>query len=102
MSLFFHLSDRFVSLLRTQAYAAARFAESCMRAMDGDSDVYECAYVQSEVCALLTLSMPSVLKSLIECFIGWRQLERGDEPGHASSDPLLILFEASITRIPDL
>ena len=32
-----------------QAYAAARFAESCIRALDGDSDVYECAYVQSEV-----------------------------------------------------
>lgn len=35
--------------LCTQAYAAARFAESCMRGLDGDSDVYECAYVQSEV-----------------------------------------------------
>lgn len=33
----------------SMAYAAARFAESCMRALDGDSDVYECAYVQSEV-----------------------------------------------------
>ncbi len=27
-----------------QAYAAARFAESCMRALDGDPDVYECAF----------------------------------------------------------
>ncbi|XP_024400532.1 malate dehydrogenase, chloroplastic [Physcomitrium patens] len=33
----------------SMAYAAARFAESCMRGLDGDSDVYECAYVQSEV-----------------------------------------------------
>jgi malate dehydrogenase len=33
----------------SMAYAAARFAESCMRALDGDPDVYECAYVQSEV-----------------------------------------------------
>lgn len=33
----------------SMAYAAARFAESCMRALDGDSDVYECAYIQSEV-----------------------------------------------------
>ena len=32
-----------------QAYAAARFAESCMRGLDGDPDVYECTYVQSEV-----------------------------------------------------
>jgi len=32
-----------------QAYAAARFAESCMRGLDGDADVYECAYVESDV-----------------------------------------------------
>lgn len=44
-------------LFCAQAYAAARFAESCMRALDGDSDVYECAYVQSEVQASLTLFM---------------------------------------------
>ncbi|KAH8945195.1 hypothetical protein BDL97_12G028300 [Sphagnum fallax] len=36
----------------SMAYAAARFAESCMRALDGDPDVYECAYVQSEVTEL--------------------------------------------------
>lgn len=36
-----------------QAYAAARFAESCMRGLDGDTDVYECAYVQSEVTFVL-------------------------------------------------
>jgi hypothetical protein len=40
--------------LCSQAYAAARFAESCMRALDGDSDVYECAYVQSDVRTPLT------------------------------------------------
>uniref|UniRef100_A0A7C8Z8W4 malate dehydrogenase n=1 Tax=Opuntia streptacantha TaxID=393608 RepID=A0A7C8Z8W4_OPUST len=33
----------------SMAYAAARFVESSLRALDGDSDVYECAYVQSEV-----------------------------------------------------
>jgi malate dehydrogenase len=41
-----------LDLLPLQAYAAARFAESCMRALDGDPDVYECAYVQSEVTEL--------------------------------------------------
>lgn len=45
----------YVVFLCSQAYAAARFAESCMRALDGDSDVYECAYVQSEVQTLFTL-----------------------------------------------
>lgn len=33
----------------SMAYAAARFIESSLRALDGDSDVYECAYVQSDL-----------------------------------------------------
>lgn len=33
----------------SMAYAAARFVESSLRALDGDGDVYECAYIQSEL-----------------------------------------------------
>ncbi|KAF6134517.1 hypothetical protein GIB67_028538 [Kingdonia uniflora] len=33
----------------SMAYAAARFVESSLRALDGDTDVYECSYVQSEL-----------------------------------------------------
>ncbi|GAB2269991.1 hypothetical protein Dimus_004906 [Dionaea muscipula] len=36
----------------SMAYAAARFVESSLRALDGDADVYECAYVQSELTEL--------------------------------------------------
>ena len=36
----------------SMAYAAARFMESSLRALDGDSDVYECSYVQSELTVL--------------------------------------------------
>nr|KAJ0213669.1 hypothetical protein LSAT_V11C400199860 [Lactuca sativa] len=36
----------------SMAYAAARFVESCLRALDGDSDVYECAFVESEITEL--------------------------------------------------
>eukprot|EP00475_Leptophrys_vorax_P005987 TRINITY_DN13643_c0_g3_i1.p1 TRINITY_DN13643_c0_g3~~TRINITY_DN13643_c0_g3_i1.p1 ORF type:complete len:409 (+),score=46.56 TRINITY_DN13643_c0_g3_i1:109-1335(+) len=36
----------------SMAYAAARFAESCLRAMDGDPDVFECSYVASDVTEL--------------------------------------------------
>ncbi|XP_057466406.1 malate dehydrogenase, chloroplastic-like [Actinidia eriantha] len=36
----------------SMAYAAARFVESSLRALDGDSDVYECAYIQSELTEL--------------------------------------------------
>ncbi|KAG0482868.1 hypothetical protein HPP92_010952 [Vanilla planifolia] len=33
----------------SMAYAAARFVESSLRALDGDSDVYECTFVQSNL-----------------------------------------------------
>nr|QKY65067.1 plastidic NAD-dependent malate dehydrogenase transcript variant 1 [Passiflora pittieri] len=33
----------------SMAYAAARFVESSLRALDGDADVYECTFVQSEL-----------------------------------------------------
>ncbi|GKV27997.1 hypothetical protein SLEP1_g37099 [Rubroshorea leprosula] len=33
----------------SMAYAAARFVESSLRALDGDDDVYECSYVQSDL-----------------------------------------------------
>ncbi|XP_009778649.1 malate dehydrogenase, chloroplastic isoform X1 [Nicotiana tabacum] len=36
----------------SMAYAAARFVESSLRALDGDSDVYECAFVQSDLTEL--------------------------------------------------
>jgi malate dehydrogenase len=36
----------------SMAYAAARFVESSLRALDGDSDVYECAFVPSELTEL--------------------------------------------------
>eukprot|EP01018_Ginkgo_biloba_P012732 Gb_04596 [translate_table: standard] len=36
----------------SMAYAAARFVESSLRALDGDQDVYECCYVQSELTEL--------------------------------------------------
>lgn len=36
----------------SMAYAAARFVESSLRALDGDLDVYECSYIQSELTEL--------------------------------------------------
>ncbi|KAH1248655.1 Malate dehydrogenase, chloroplastic [Glycine max] len=33
----------------SMAYAAARFVESSLRALDGDGDVYECSYVESDL-----------------------------------------------------
>ncbi|KZV23310.1 malate dehydrogenase [Dorcoceras hygrometricum] len=36
----------------SMAYAAARFVESSLRALDGDSDVYECTFIQSDLTEL--------------------------------------------------
>mmetsp|Transcript_423 Transcript_423/g.577 ORF Transcript_423/g.577 Transcript_423/m.577 type:complete len:124 (+) Transcript_423:3-374(+) len=36
----------------SMAYAGYKFASSVLRAMDGESDVVECAYVQSEITKL--------------------------------------------------
>ncbi|KAJ4712950.1 malate dehydrogenase [Melia azedarach] len=36
----------------SMAYAAARFVESSLRALDGDGDVYECAFVESNLTEL--------------------------------------------------
>ena len=33
----------------SMAYAAARFAESCLRGLNGEADVVECAFVASSV-----------------------------------------------------
>ncbi|KAK6920877.1 Lactate/malate dehydrogenase, N-terminal [Dillenia turbinata] len=36
----------------SMAYAAARFVESSLHALDGDADVYECSFVQSDLTEL--------------------------------------------------
>lgn len=36
----------------SMAYAAARFAESCLRGLNGDDDIYECAFVSSQATEL--------------------------------------------------
>ncbi|XP_049934462.1 malate dehydrogenase, chloroplastic-like [Nymphaea colorata] len=54
----------------SMAYAAARFVESSLRALDGDSDVYECSYVQSELSELpFFASRVKLGKQGIEAFI---------------------------------
>ncbi|KAJ7565773.1 hypothetical protein O6H91_02G074300 [Diphasiastrum complanatum] len=54
----------------SMAYAGARFAESCIRALDGDPDVYECSYVQSELTELpFFASRLKLGKEGIEAFV---------------------------------
>ncbi|KAL2611860.1 hypothetical protein R1flu_023552 [Riccia fluitans] len=54
----------------SMAYAAARFAESCMRALDGDPDVFECTFVASEVTELpFFASRVKLGKKGVEAFI---------------------------------
>ncbi|KAL4584060.1 hypothetical protein LXL04_008650 [Taraxacum kok-saghyz] len=55
----------------SMAYAAARFLESCLRALDGDGDVYECAFVESEVTELpFFASRVKIGKDGVEAVIG--------------------------------
>lgn len=54
----------------SMAYAAARFVESSLRALDGDDDVYECSFVQSELTELPFFSSRVKLgKNGVEAFI---------------------------------
>ncbi|KAL2930845.1 Malate dehydrogenase chloroplastic [Bienertia sinuspersici] len=54
----------------SMAYAAARFVESSLRALDGDSDVYECSFVQSELSELpFFASRVKLGKNGIEAFV---------------------------------
>lgn len=54
----------------SMAYAAARFVESSLRALDGDSDVYECSFVQSELTELpFFASRIKLGKNGIEAFL---------------------------------
>ncbi|XP_020697693.2 malate dehydrogenase, chloroplastic [Dendrobium catenatum] len=54
----------------SMAYAAARFVESSLRALDGDDDVYECSFVQSELTDLPFFSSRVKLgKKGVEAFI---------------------------------
>ena len=39
-------------LVAFQAYAAARMAESCLLGLAGNQDIWECAYVESNVTKL--------------------------------------------------
>lgn len=54
----------------SMAYAAARFVESSLRALDGDDDVYECSFVQSELTDLPFFSSRIKLgKNGVQAFI---------------------------------
>ncbi|KAL5998142.1 hypothetical protein ACLOJK_009078 [Asimina triloba] len=54
----------------SMAYAAARFVESSLRALDGDADVFECAYVQSDLAELpFFASRVKLGKKGIEAFV---------------------------------
>ncbi|KAI3513386.1 hypothetical protein L1887_20717 [Cichorium endivia] len=55
----------------SMAYAAARFLESSLRALDGDSDVYECTFVESDVTELpFFASRVKLGKKGVEAVIG--------------------------------
>ncbi|XP_038725916.1 malate dehydrogenase, chloroplastic [Tripterygium wilfordii] len=66
----------------SMAYAAARFLESSLRALDGDADVYECCFVQSDLTELpFFASRVKLGRKGVEAFIpsdleGWTEYEQ--------------------------
>lgn len=42
----------------SMAYAAAEFAESCLKAMNGEADIVECSYVASNLTDLAFFASP--------------------------------------------
>ncbi|PKA51366.1 Malate dehydrogenase, chloroplastic [Apostasia shenzhenica] len=55
----------------SMAYAAARFVESSLRALDGDGDVFECSFVQSELTDLpFFASRVKLGRNGVEAFVG--------------------------------
>ena len=43
-----------------QAYAAAKFADACLRGLKGEAGIIECSYVASQVIGLFSLSSLSL------------------------------------------
>lgn len=51
-----------------QAYAAVKFADSCLRGLRGDAGVVECAFVPSQVCLSIASSEPALfLLKMLNC-----------------------------------
>ncbi|BBN16708.1 malate dehydrogenase [Marchantia polymorpha subsp. ruderalis] len=82
----------------SMAYAAARFAESCMRALDGDPDVFECTFVQSELTDLpFFASRVKLGKKGVEAFIT-DDLEGLTEYEQKGVDALMAELKGSIEK----
>ena len=70
-----HLQAGKGSATLSMAYAAAKFAESCLKAIQGEPGVVECAYVSSHLTDLPFFASPlrldqngiAVCKSLLLC-----------------------------------
>ncbi|CAO2826794.1 unnamed protein product [Amaranthus hypochondriacus] len=82
----------------SMAYAAARFVESSLRALDGDADVYECAYVESTLTELpFFASRVKLGKNGVEAFIS-SDLQRLSEYEAKALEALKTELKASIDK----
>ncbi|CAH1446242.1 unnamed protein product [Lactuca virosa] len=82
----------------SMAYAAARFLESSLRALDGDSDVYECAFVESELTELpFFASRVKLGKQGVEAVIG-SDLEGLTEYEEKGLEALKVELKGSIEK----
>ena len=82
----------------SMAYAAARFVESSLRALDGDADVYECAYVESTLTELpFFASRVKLGRNGVEAFIS-SDLQRLSEYEAKALEALKTELRASIDK----
>eukprot|EP00252_Welwitschia_mirabilis_P027151 TRINITY_DN921_c0_g2_i1.p1 TRINITY_DN921_c0_g2~~TRINITY_DN921_c0_g2_i1.p1 ORF type:complete len:408 (+),score=70.89 TRINITY_DN921_c0_g2_i1:165-1388(+) len=82
----------------SMAYAAGRFVEASIRALDGDSYVFECSYVQSELTELpFFASRVKIGKEGVEAFVG-SELENLTEYEQKALEALKPELKASIEK----
>lgn len=80
----------------SMAWAAARFADACLRAMSGESGVIECAYVQSRLTSLPFFASPVRLgRKGVEEFLPLGPLSEEEQRGY---DAMLPELSSSIQK----
>jgi malate dehydrogenase len=80
----------------SMAWAAARFADACLRAMSGEQGVVECSYVQSRLTSLPFFASPVRLgKKGVEEFLPLGPLTEAEQKGY---DAMLGELQGSIDK----
>ena len=61
----FQMLIQLTLILPLQAYAAAKFADACLRGLRGDGGIVECSYVASQVSFLSCIQFETIIQVLL-------------------------------------